>query len=83
VLQLLREAFVELYSQPILETLKKSLEERFCVKTVGNQIVLRNISRGKKGAKLKSDASNGQFPPIPVRGNFNISKVAESKYFFH
>jgi DNA-directed RNA polymerase len=78
--QLLRDAFVELYSQPILETLKKSLEERFSVKNDINQIGTQSIAKGKKG---KNEIATAIFPPIPARGTFNISKVVESKYFFH
>mmetsp|Transcript_21467 Transcript_21467/g.31136 ORF Transcript_21467/g.31136 Transcript_21467/m.31136 type:complete len:959 (+) Transcript_21467:110-2986(+) len=52
----LRNCFVELYSLPLLETLKSSLELRY------------------PGISL---------PDVPKRGCLDISRVRESRYFFH
>ncbi|KAL9231262.1 hypothetical protein vseg_006511 [Gypsophila vaccaria] len=54
--RILREKFVELYEQPILENLLDSFEQSF--PTVS-------------------------FPPLPDRGDFNLSEVLNSPYFFN
>ncbi|KAI3975682.1 hypothetical protein MKX01_023108 [Papaver californicum] len=54
--RILREKFVELYEQPILENLLESFQESF--------------------PKL-------EFPPLPVRGDFNLKEVLQSPYFFN
>ncbi|KAL5698887.1 DNA-directed RNA polymerase [Ranunculus cassubicifolius] len=54
--KILREKFVELYEQPILENLLESFQESFPTLI---------------------------FPPLPERGDFNLSEVLESPYFFN
>ena len=53
--KILREEFINLYEQPILENLSKDLKLRFpCT----------------------------EFPALPERGELDIKKVIDSKYFF-
>lgn len=52
----LRESFVELYEQPILENLRESIVMRY---------------------------PNLDCPPLPERGELNLSEVMKSSYFFH
>ncbi|XP_026422695.1 DNA-directed RNA polymerase 1B, mitochondrial-like isoform X1 [Papaver somniferum] len=54
--RILREKFVELYEQPILENLLENFQGSF--------------------PKL-------EFPPLPVRGDFNLKAVLQSPYFFN
>ncbi|GAB2300118.1 DNA-directed RNA polymerase 2, chloroplastic/mitochondrial [Dionaea muscipula] len=54
--RILREKFVELYDQPILENLLESFQQSFPTLC---------------------------FPPLPVRGDFDLRDVLESPYFFN
>jgi DNA-directed RNA polymerase, mitochondrial len=62
----LRLAFIELHSQPILENLRSELIERYRGYIVKKERGPRPI----------------YFPPIPVKGPLDISRVKESLYFF-
>jgi DNA-directed RNA polymerase len=52
---LLRETFVELHSQPLLEQLLADFQEQH---------------------------PNVEFPPIPAKGDLDITSVLDSEYFF-
>ncbi|KAK5576563.1 hypothetical protein RB653_007707 [Dictyostelium firmibasis] len=54
--EILRNEFVELHKQPILERLLEWFQTKY---------------------------PNLNFPPIPKKGQLDISRVKESKYFFH
>ncbi|XP_051131571.1 DNA-directed RNA polymerase 3B, chloroplastic [Andrographis paniculata] len=54
--QILRQKFVDLYSEPILENLLESFQTSHPTLT---------------------------FPPLPIRGDFDLNRVLESPYFFN
>jgi DNA-directed RNA polymerase len=52
---ILREQFVKLHSEPLLEDLHSSFKERY---------------------------PHNNFPDVPERGDFDLTKVKDSAYFF-
>ena len=65
--RLLREAFVELHSQPLLQQLKTELDERMPQPAAP--------AKGKKSQKL--------VPDPPKLGKLDLNKVLEAEYFFN
>lgn len=73
--RILREKFVELHSNPILENLRQELIQLF--KDYKIPVYYPDEDDGKlKGWK------NVYIPPVPQVGEFDLSKVLNSKYFF-
>ena len=66
--RLLREAFVELHSQPLLQQLKAELEER----------MQRPSATDKGKSKSKKNV-----PEPPKLGSLDLNKVLEAEYFFN
>jgi DNA-directed RNA polymerase len=54
--KLLRQEFMRLHSQPLLETLLKRWQTQY---------------------------PNIVFPPLPPKGPLDLTRILESKYFFH
>ena len=69
--QVLRDSFVRLYEQPILENLRKSLMKRW---------VIHSNTRIAEPFIRYPDIA---FPPVPRTGSLDLQKVKESLYFFH
>ena len=67
--RLLREAFVELHSQPLLQQLKAELDQRM------PQDPDKATAKGKKGQQL--------VPDPPGLGELDLNKVLEAEYFFN
>lgn len=70
-LQVLRDSFVRLYEQPILENLRKSLMKRWAI---------HSYTRVDQPFIRYPDIA---FPPVPRTGSLDLQKVKESLYFFH
>ena len=70
--RLCREQFVHLHSQPLLE----NLHNFFCLHYEGRPY-RDPKSRGETQGRTVS------FLPPPARGDFDVRRVLESKYFFH
>lgn len=65
----IREEFINLHSQPIMQRLRDEFIERY------NHHVIYD-------PRNKADSRPVHIPPIPKRGGFDIQAVKESKYFF-
>lgn len=86
----IRQQFVSLYAQPVLERLREDL-----VRTYGQYVVPVRIP-AEKSTALPSDtvSDEGQpgsyvprwrpinIPPMPAQGDFDITQVLKSQYFF-
>jgi len=80
---MLREEFVDLHSQPILENLHRMLQLRY--PEVAKGIVSpEELERQENGSwQDKQFASNGTgFSDPPPKGNLDLQKVKQSPYFF-
>ncbi|CAB16197.2 DNA-directed RNA polymerase, mitochondrial [Schizosaccharomyces pombe] len=78
---LLREAFVLLHSNNIMERLKQEFEERYKGFLVSKKAIKANDEDLKAKFGNKSYIPL-EFPPLPARGALDLKKVLESKYFF-
>ena len=94
--EILREAFVRLHSEEILERLRNELLERYANNKISVNVKLSGAdtmkvwnehrkSQGKKAVKscLVRAWVGLKFDPIPERGKFDIARVRNSQYFFH
>jgi DNA-directed RNA polymerase len=78
---ILREQFVALHSQPILEKLREEFVARYrgyVVPKVGKNAVPCGDIRHIKISGWRPI----NIPPIPPRGKFDIDTVLKSEYFF-
>lgn len=94
---ILREAFVQLHSQDILNRLRKEFYTRYSEMRipVSVKIPKENIeqwnayleSTGSKRINVKSKVivafPSFSLPPLPPRGELNVNVVRDSTYFFH
>lgn len=79
---ILREQFIKLHSQPILERLRDEFVERYRGYIVPEGL---NKGRGPSGDIRHIQVSNWRpisIPPIPPKGDFDINLVKNSDYFF-
>ena len=72
--QILREEFVSMHSEPILERLREEFLKLYREYKV--PVVL------KMGEERRKVWRNIFIPKLPERGEFNLEKVLESEYFF-
>jgi DNA-directed RNA polymerase len=79
---ILREEFVKLHSQPILANLRDELVERYRSYVIPEGLTK---GRGPTGDIRHIQVSTWRpinIPPIPPKGDFDISQVLRSDYFF-
>jgi DNA-directed RNA polymerase len=94
---ILREEFVRLHGQPLLQCLQTEFEARYSKHYIPAIIpippemsadivkTLKALGLRKNSAKISSIKAwiPLVFDDPPVRGSFDISVVRDSKYFFH
>lgn len=73
--RLCREQFVALHSEPILEDLSASLWEKFSYSVL-------EISNNGTVADIERQTLNNVIRSVPRKGEFDISEVLGSTYFF-
>ena len=96
--RLLREAFIQLHSQDIMQRLEREFYTRYGEMRVPTTIVIKDpqqiqvwneylVKNGRKGTKTKSKTIKTyvkfSLPPLPKRGDFNVEMIRNSTYFFH
>lgn len=83
---ILREQFVAMHSQPILERLREELVARYRGHLVPEGVHRSRTGRGTVAGDIKYMQVDGwrpiSIPPLPPRGAFDISLVLDSEYFF-
>ena len=89
--KILREEFVAMHNEPILERLRNEFLDLYRDYKV--PINVANQGNSKKNSKLNTSTTainsnntqvwrNIYIPPLPERGSFDLKNVLESKYFF-
>ncbi|EPY51427.1 RNA polymerase [Schizosaccharomyces cryophilus OY26] len=78
---LLREAFVELHSQKIMEKLRNEFRKRY-----KNYMIQKDVAR-RYDLWISTEYADKKWvplriPTLPSQGSFDLTKVLESKYFF-
>ena len=87
--KILREAFIQLHSQDLIANLSQEFNARFSTHKIPTAITLtaEQSRRWKmyKGVSSTRVLSYRPFylPPVPKRGDLDITLVRDSKYFFH
>lgn len=92
---ILRNSFIQLHSQDIMDRLRAELLERFSShrNMISHEIPKGKLEAYKAVAKRIGYRFRGRLritlwepfhlPPVPKKGTFDINQVANSKYFFH
>ncbi len=77
----IREQFVELYSQPVLENLRADFIKHYGQYKVPIKIPMAS-QKSEEKTKYIARWRNIRIPDVPVQGNFDITNVLQSQYFF-
>lgn len=83
---ILREQFVAMHSQPILERLREEFVARYRGHVVPERLHRSHPGRGAPTGDIKHMQVDAwrpiRIPPLPPRGDFDIASVLTSDYFF-